>query len=123
MKRRYTSTRPHSVIFHRCFVFNITVRFCNLGVEEKILLKQLHLLIELFTNHAVFNLLKCGDELYIELNVYQLMTDVCISRSFNITCNTKSITECAVYREITGADGQTHITHDGFQAVYHSAYK
>jgi len=29
----------------------------------------------------------------------------------------------SLYREITGADGQTHITHDGFQAVYHSAYK
>jgi len=71
-------------------------------------------------NHAVFN---CGDELYSELNVYQLMTDVSISRSFNITSNTKSITECAVYREITGADGQTYTTHDGFPAVYYSAYK
>ena len=51
---------------------------------------------------------------------YQLTTRVCISRRFSNTCNTKFITESTVYKEITGADGQTHITHGGFRAIYHT---
>jgi len=49
LKSRYTSTRPHSVIFYRRFIFNERVRFCNLGVDEKIILKHICLRTTLFS--------------------------------------------------------------------------